>query len=87
MELLISVDGTIITLVRMLTFLKTTPLHEYCAELYGMLNLTPSVMFCRLPLSSLGTAEVSQEQLSWALLCLVSPSCVHTKQKLTLKRT
>lgn len=41
MELLISVDGTIITLVRMLTFLKTTPLHEYCAELYGMLIFDP----------------------------------------------
>lgn len=87
MELLISVNGIVIALVRRLSFLKLTLLQELGMETVlscmGCSFLTPGVLFFHLPLSGLGTAEVSPEQLPWALLCPVSPSCVHTKQTLT----
>lgn len=90
MELLISVDYTVITLVRMLTFLELALLQKLgmssVLSCMGCSFLTPGVICYHLPLVGLGTAEISQEQLPWALLCFVSPSCAHTKQTLMLER-
>lgn len=76
MELLISVDGTVITLVRKLTLLRELGMRTMLSST-GCSHLTPDVIFCHLLFSAVGTAKVSQNRLVWAQLCVVSPSHAH----------
>ena len=60
MELLIFVDGTVITRVGKLTLLQELGMRTMLSRMRCSC-LTPGVMFRRLRFSGVGTAEVSQK--------------------------
>lgn len=76
-ELLIFMDGTIVTLVRKQTLPQELGVRTWLSSM-GCSYLTPGMIFCHLSFHGVGTAKVSQKWLGCAQLCVVSPSHTHT---------